>query len=118
MKENRENKPVLKYLAVLLSLVLTGCGTIGLAQESTFESAYENGKEEEPAAPAYTSASRGVLISINTEDRSFVIHRTAEGDDIVLIHDGVRPLISEDLLSNSIKMVKEKGNAITVTPAS
>ena len=41
----------------------------------------------------------------------------AEGDDIVLIHDGVRPLISEDLLSNSIKMVKEKGNAITVTPA-
>ena len=46
MKENRENKPVLKYLAVLLSLVLTGCGTIGLAQESTFESAYENGKED------------------------------------------------------------------------
>lgn len=41
----------------------------------------------------------------------------AEGDDIVLIHDGVRPLISESLLSSSIKMVKEKGNAITVTPA-
>lgn len=41
----------------------------------------------------------------------------AEGNDIVLIHDGVRPLISESLLSASIKMVKEKGNAITVTPA-
>ena len=90
MKENRENKLALKYLAVLLSLVLTGCGTIGLAQESTFESAYENGKEEEPAAPAYTSASRGVLISINTEDRSFVIHRTAEGGDIVLNYTGDR----------------------------
>ena len=39
------------------------------------------------------------------------------GQDIVLIHDGVRPLISEELLSSSIQMVKEKGNAITVTPA-
>ena len=46
MKENRENKPVLKYLAVLLSLVLTGCGTIGLAQESTFESAYETERKK------------------------------------------------------------------------
>ena len=41
----------------------------------------------------------------------------ADGEDIVLIHDGVRPLISEELLSSSIQMVKEKGNAITVTPA-
>ena len=40
-----------------------------------------------------------------------------DGEDIVLIHDGVRPLISEELLSSSIQMVKEKGNAITVTPA-
>ena len=110
MKENRENKPVLKYLAVLLSLVLTGCGTIGLAQESTFESAYENEKEEEPAAPAYTSASRGVLISINTEDRSFVIHRTAEGDDIVLNYTGATvvqdqyesPLTMEQLSAGEI----------------
>ena len=41
----------------------------------------------------------------------------SEKDDIVLIHDGVRPLISEELLSNSIQLVKEKGNAITVSPA-
>lgn len=41
----------------------------------------------------------------------------ADGEDIVLIHDGVRPLISEELLSSSIQMVKEKRNAITVTPA-
>ena len=41
----------------------------------------------------------------------------SEKDDIVLIHDGVRPLISEELLSNSIQLVIEKGNAITVSPA-
>ena len=38
-------------------------------------------------------------------------------DDIILIHDGVRPLISGKLIYDNINMVKEKGNAITVTPA-
>ena len=38
----------------------------------------------------------------------------AEGDRaIVLIHDGVRPLITPQLLSENIKCVKEKGSAIT-----
>lgn len=32
---------------------------------------------------------------------------------IVLIHDGVRPLINSGLLSNNIECVKEKGSAIT-----
>lgn len=88
MKENRERKWTVKYLAVLLSLVLTGCGTIGLAQESTFESAYENGQEEEPAGVVYTSAGRGVLLSVNTEDNNYMIHRLKEGDDIVLVYTG------------------------------
>ena len=38
-------------------------------------------------------------------------------ETIVLIHDGVRPLINEKLISDCIAMVKDKGNAITVTPA-
>ena len=41
------------------------------------------------------------------------------GDEksIVLIHDGVRPLINEELISENIKVAKEKGNAITVVEA-
>ncbi|PWJ48357.1 2-C-methyl-D-erythritol 4-phosphate cytidylyltransferase [Faecalicatena contorta] len=39
------------------------------------------------------------------------------GDSIVLIHDGVRPLINEKLISENIKMAKEKGCAVTVVPA-
>jgi 2-C-methyl-D-erythritol 4-phosphate cytidylyltransferase len=35
-------------------------------------------------------------------------------DDIVLIHDGVRPLISSELISANIAKVKDCGNAITV----
>ena len=38
-------------------------------------------------------------------------------DDIVLIHDGVRPLINADLISANIARVKERGNAITVEAA-
>ena len=37
--------------------------------------------------------------------------------DIVLIHDGVRPLIDEETISDNIRTVKEKGTAITVTAA-
>lgn len=34
-------------------------------------------------------------------------------DDIVLIHDGVRPFITEGLITQNIEAVKEFGNAIT-----
>lgn len=34
-------------------------------------------------------------------------------NDIVLIHDGVRPLIDDELIDNNIKCVKENGSAIT-----
>lgn len=36
-------------------------------------------------------------------------------DSIVLIHDGVRPFISYEVISNNIEGVKEYGNAITCT---
>lgn len=38
-------------------------------------------------------------------------------DDIVLIHDGVRPLIDEETITANIRSVKERGTAITVTAA-
>lgn len=36
---------------------------------------------------------------------------------IVLIHDGVRPLINQETIINAISCVLENGSAITVTPA-
>jgi 2-C-methyl-D-erythritol 4-phosphate cytidylyltransferase len=39
-------------------------------------------------------------------------------DDIVLIHDGVRPLINAELISANIAKVKERGSAITVDAVS
>lgn len=36
---------------------------------------------------------------------------------VVLIHDGVRPLIDEDTITNAISCAEKNGSAITVTPA-
>ena len=36
-------------------------------------------------------------------------------DSVVLLHDGVRPFVSYDVISRNIQGVKEKGNAITCT---
>ena len=40
-----------------------------------------------------------------------------DSDSVVLIHDGVRPLINDKLISDNIAKVRECGSAITVTPA-
>ncbi len=41
----------------------------------------------------------------------------APEDSIVLVHDGVRPFVTDTLISDCIKSVKKHGSAITVTPA-
>lgn len=38
-----------------------------------------------------------------------------EGDNIVLIHDGVRPLIDGEVIKNNLKSVKQYGSAITTS---
>lgn len=40
-----------------------------------------------------------------------------DSDSIVLIHDGVRPLIDATTITAAVAKAKEKGNAVTVTPA-
>ena len=42
--------------------------------------------------------------------------RYHEDDDIVLIHDSIRPMVSADIISDNIRVCREKGNAITVIP--
>ena len=42
-----------------------------------------------------------------------LVQKQCSLDEIVLIHDGVRPLINCELISKVIATVKEKGNAIT-----
>lgn len=44
-------------------------------------------------------------------------HKLYSEDSIVLIHDGVRPLIDQETITKNIQCVKEKGTSITVSPA-
>lgn len=41
---------------------------------------------------------------------------STDEEDIVLIHDGVRPLINGELISKNIEKVRKAGNAITAEP--
>ena len=42
---------------------------------------------------------------------------SSDKDDIVLIHDGVRPLITEQTITDNIEMVRKEGSCITCVPA-
>lgn len=46
----------------------------------------------------------------------FEAKRLYKDDDIVLVHDGNRPMISQDIISNGISTCKQKGNAIATVP--
>ena len=37
-------------------------------------------------------------------------------DDLVLIHDAIRPMVSAEIISDNIRVAREFGNAITVIP--
>ena len=45
-----------------------------------------------------------------------IISRHDSDDDIVLIHDAIRPMVSQSIISDNIRVCREKGNAITVVP--
>ena len=46
----------------------------------------------------------------------FNLEGEAEDDDIIIIHDGIRPLVDEMVLSDVIVVCKKHGNAVTSLP--
>ena len=42
--------------------------------------------------------------------------RYKDNDDIVLIHDSIRPMVSADVISDNIRVCRQFGNATTVVP--
>lgn len=45
-----------------------------------------------------------------------IVKRHTDDDDIVLIHDSIRPLVSHEVISDNIRVCREKGNATVVIP--
>ena len=46
----------------------------------------------------------------------FELEKHYAKEDIVLIHDAIRPMVSSEIVSDNIRTVRENGNAITVIP--
>ena len=46
----------------------------------------------------------------------FELEKHYRKEDIVLIHDAIRPMVSQEIISDNIRVAKEFGNAITVIP--
>ncbi len=46
----------------------------------------------------------------------FELEKHFAPNDIVLIHDAIRPMVSAEIISDNIRVAKERGNAITVIP--
>ncbi len=44
------------------------------------------------------------------------VERLQGGDSLILVHDAIRPNLSEEIISENIKVCHEKGNAITCIP--
>lgn len=45
-----------------------------------------------------------------------VASRHSDPDDIVLIHDAIRPMVSAEIISDNIRVCRQYGNATTVVP--
>lgn len=46
----------------------------------------------------------------------FELEKHFDKDDIVLIHDAIRPMVSAEIICDNIRVAREFGNAITVIP--
>ena len=46
----------------------------------------------------------------------FELEKSLDKDDIVLIHDAIRPMVSAEIISDCIMKTKQYGNAITAIP--
>ena len=46
----------------------------------------------------------------------YELEKHFKSDDIVIIHDAIRPMVSMEIISDNIRVAREYGNAITVIP--
>lgn len=80
---------ILRLISVLIcsASLLSGCGSIGLAQESTFESAFENGAQEEPI-DIYTSEATAIVEAIDIENQKIEMYLTDRNESRVFAYTG------------------------------
>ena len=89
MRKNRNIQKTGKVLVIGFCVFLTGCGAIGLAQESQFESAYENTPEAEEPVDIYTSAASGIIEGVDAEEGAVSIYLRDRNESRSFAYTGV-----------------------------
>ncbi len=84
------NTGKIKYLLTVLlaGISLTGCGSIGLAHESTFESAFANTDEKQSDFGKYDSADTAIVKMVNTEEQKITLVNVELNKEYTLSYDG------------------------------
>lgn len=93
----------LPIVACVCSLLLNGCSSIGLAQESTFESAYENGPEEEPV-DIYTSSATVIVQAVDAENKTVTVHMIERNEGRTFNYNGATSV--QDKYGSIMSMVQ------------
>ena len=106
MKKIENIQKITKLALCGLCLILTGCGAASLAQESTFESAYENGSEEENIN-IFTSSACVVVASICEEDQALSLFNIDGKEAMVLSYDGATLIQDKYKSPMSIAQLRE-----------
>ena len=105
MERNNKLYNRIKIFACSLSLILTGCSTIGLAQDATFESAYENLPEEE-AVDIYISQSTVIIESIDEAGGTVTAYLTDRNESKTFTYTGACTV--EDKYGNPMSIAQLK----------
>lgn len=58
----------------------------------------------------------GKTVQESIRNGVFALENSASDEDIIIIHDGIRPLVEESVLSNVIDVCKKHGNAVSSLP--
>ena len=110
----KQNKII--ALCALLCFTATGCSSTGLAQESTFESSFENTQEE--PVDIYVSSASGVIKRVDKEAQTITVCELNQREDMMLSYDAATvftdkfggPLTIDQLIPGNIVTLSYNSN--------
>lgn len=116
MKKLKREQNRIIAIGMVLGLLMTGCSSTGLAQESQFESSFENTQEE--PVDIYVSSASGIVKQVDKENQTITICELSQGDEKTLTYDGTTvltdryggPMTVEQLIPGSIVTLAYNSN--------
>ncbi len=109
MKSDIKIRKFIKPALCGLCLILTGCSAASLAQEDTFESAYENSGEEEPIN-IYTASAPVIIESVDEGEQTISLYLTDRDESGTFYYDGAT--VIQDKYGSSMSMTQLRAGDI------